>query len=348
VARLCEPIKSRFKKERVMSNHQGALRGTPIYEIGKSVLKVNAAGKANKNSPSIVKGLKPKQPPMTEGYHILSPEQLASLLVPKQELTDKGTISGFQREIARPHIRKISADLLNGDPTPVLELSLYRNALWAVDGQHRALGAIDAGVPIPVVIRKLDAGQMRKLFASQYKARKINASTLILSADDAFSEYVQDAVTASSPQDNPWYGMVAAKTSSTSRLTPSQVHEFVLKYVSSTVGQHSQQLVRTHKFEREFANEGAELIKAFGTKRSNPLAFRPAAVRALAYAAIFIIRRRGSKASDIKRWKTHMATFPWHEYAAVTKSKDLAVHLIRHWNKRLLAENKVPLPGEIT
>lgn len=327
------------------SSHQGSLRGTTLYEIAKGIQKADPkSGKVNQNSPSIVEGLKPKKPPMQEGYHIFGPEELASLLVPRQELTENHTIAGFQRDITRPHIRRIAVDLEKNEPMPVLEIALYRNALWAVDGQHRGLGAILARENMPVVIRHMTADEMKKLFASQAKARRVNPSTLILSSDNPFAEYVQDAVTASNVRDNPWFGMVTHKTSSQTQLTPAQVFEAIAKYVSSIIGTHTGNVVDKKVFEREKADELAYLFRAFGTKRTNPWAFRPIAVRAITYAAVLIIRRQGSIAEDLRRWQNHMPQFPWEEYAHLRKSKDLALALIGHWNKRLHARNKVLAP----
>lgn len=327
-------------------SHQGQLKGISIYDIAKTIQKADESGRVHKASPSIVEGITPKKPALTEGFKIFGPDELATLLVPKQELTDQQTIAGFQRDITRPHIRRIGESLERNEPMPVVEVAIYSNALWAVDGQHRALGGILARKDIPVVVRRMTADEMRKLFASQAKARKVNQSTLILSADNDYAEYVQDAVTASNAQENAWFGMVAWKTSSQTRLTPSQVFEAVTRYVANIVSTHTSRVTEVKEFERDKADELAVLFKAFGTKKTNPLAFRPASIRAITYAAVLIIRRTGSMSEDIRRWQAHMSQFPWEEYVHLRKSKDLAYALIQHWNKRLHAENRIKV-GDI-
>lgn len=324
-------------------NHKGSLRGISIYDIGKEVKKTDDKGRVNKNSPSIVSNVRPQKPELKEGYRIFGPNQLASLLVPRQELTANQTIAGFQRDITRPHIRRIGESLQRGDPMPALELAIYRNSLWIVDGQHRALGAIIANEKIPVLIRKLDADQMRKLFASQARARKVNPSTLILSSDNPYAEYVQEAVTSSNLDQSPWFDMVTHRTSSPTRLTPHQLFESITRYSANTVTSHIGGVVTAKEFQRDKADELSGLFKAFGSKKSNPLAFRPISIRAITYAAILIVRRGGSDSEDIHRWKSHMPSFPWSEYSHLRQSKDLAVQLIFHWNKRLHESNKIKI-----
>jgi hypothetical protein len=323
---------------------QGQLRGTAIFDIA-SKIQQTIEGKVHKNSPPITQGLKPKKRIWQEGYHILQPDEILSLLVPKQEI-DQGLIHGFQRpDISRPHVRRIGEALVDDTPMPTIEIAQYRNAYWLVDGQHRALGAIIARTAIPALIRKMDAEEMRTLFASQSKAMKVNPSTLVLSANDPFSEYVQDAVT---DKDNVWSPLVTHSVSSSTKLTPKQMFDAVSRYVSSNVSAHVARHIESYKFDKDKADELGKLLSAFGTKRTNPLAFRPISIKGITYAAVIIIRRRDSRSSDIDRWMEWMPKFPFEQYPGLRRSKELATFLIYHWNKRLSSDNKIALPEELT
>lgn len=325
------------------TSHKGKLRGTSIYELGKTVKRAYGSGKVNPDSKSIVDGLKPVKVNLEEGYHIVEPKHLASFLVPRQEVKE-GRIHGFQRpEITRPHIRRISESIQEGTPMPAIEVAQYKNSLWIVDGQHRALGGIDANSAMPVLVRRLDAEQQRQLFASQSRARRVDPSTLVLSADDDYSEYIQDAVTSNS---NPWNDIVTYSTSSTTRITPNQMFTAIIGYMASAV-RHDRRIVDTVMFERSKADELAMLYKAFGNKKTNPLAFKPLSLKAITYAAIFVIRRTGSRPQDIERWINWMPIFQFNEYQGLRSSKELGTAMIRHWNKRLSVENKIILPDEL-
>jgi len=322
-----------------MPTTQGKIKGVSLFEIGKDIKQTDARGKVNKNSPSIVDNINPQSVPTTEGYHIVSPNQLASLLVPKQEVKD-GKIVGFQREVTKTHARRIAKSIEAGEPLPVLEIGLYRNAAWAVDGQHRALGAIIAGAKLPIVCRKLGIEEMRKLFASQRKARRVNPSVLILSDDNDYAEYIQESVT---DDNHPWASLVTYRNSSDTKMTPHQAYECIVRYVGGTLGTHIQAIVQGKPFDRRLADELSTLFLAFGTKKTNPLAFRPIAIRAITYAAVLIVMRKGSKKADIDRWISHMPKFPWEDYMGIRKSKELAYMLIRHWNKRLLEGRRISI-----
>jgi hypothetical protein len=321
---------------------KGSLKGTSVYKIGKTIQR-SVDGRVNKNSPSIVEGLKPKKRILSEGYHVLSPDELAGLLIPTQEVSD-GKIHGFQREAKKPHIRKASKAIAEGTIMPVAEIGIYQNSNWIVDGQQRAFAAIIAGESLAVVARKMSAGQMHDLFANQQKQLRINPSLLVLSANDEFSEYVQDAATSS---DHVWTNLVSSGISSSTKMNAKQAFDSIVMYVGDALGAHVARNIGHYTFNREKADELGKLFSAFGTKKTNPVAYRPIAIKAITYSAILIIRRNGSTAKDIDRWINHMPKFPFNEYMAITRSKDLSVMMIRHWNKRLQANSRIPLPEEL-
>jgi hypothetical protein len=329
------------KEKRKMA--KGRLRATKLFDIGKEIQRTDDRGKVTTTSPPITEGLKPGHFPLKEGYHVVTPEQLASLNVPRVEIIN-GRIHGFQRpEITKPHVRRISRAMEAGEPMEVLEVGLYKNSAWLVDGQHRGLAALMSRLPLPVVARKLSVEEMESLFSNQTKSKRINPSLTVQTAKTDFARYVQDAITENK---HPWNSLVTAQMSSQKKLTAHQVHEAVVHYVGNSLGSHTRTLVESAKFDKELSDELATIYKAFGTKNTNPLAFRPVAVRAITGAAILIIRRGGSRPKDIKRWKNWMPLFPWNEYMGIRSSKDLTVFLVRHWNKRLSKENRVKVPDE--
>jgi hypothetical protein len=199
-------------------------------------------------------------------------------------------------------------------------------------------------MPLDVYARKLTAEEMHDLFADQQKQLKINPPTLVLSASDDFSEYVQDAVTSST---NPWSKLVTHALSSESRITPKQMFDSVSGYVTNTIHSHVARNIEDYTFDKERADELAKLFSAFGTKKTHPLAFRPIGIKAIAYSATVIIRRNGSKPADIQRWANWMPKFPFEEYMGIRKSRELAAMMIRHWNKRLSKEKRIAIPDDL-
>jgi hypothetical protein len=331
-----------MKGESMTTNVKGSLRGITVYEIGKTIQR-SVDGRVNKNSPSIVEGIKPAKKTLDEGSYTLEPKHILTLLVPTQKV-ENGKIHGFQREAKKPHIRKIATAMGAGKKMPVIEVGLYKNGAWLVDGQQRALAAIIANVPVDVFARKLTAEEMHDLFADQQKQLKINPSTLVLSASDDFSEYVQDAVTDNS---HPWNSLVTYALYSESKMTPKQMFDSVSGYVTNTIGAHIARNIEDYTFDKDRADELAKLFSAFGNKKTNPLAYRPVGIKAITYAATIIVRRNESKKQDIERWGTWMPKFPFEQYLSIRKSKELASMMIRHWNKRLSKENRIKVPDDL-
>lgn len=313
------------------------MRGTTLADL------LQGHGYSRKDPTPITKGLKrEKYPTDTEGYRIATPEQLASILVPVQEIVE-GEIIGFQRPLDVRRARRIADALRRDEPMATIEIALHGNAAWATDGQHRAAGAIIARMPVPTLARHLDEKKMKALFASQAKASNVNASTLVLSASDPFSEYVQDAVTS---QDHPWSWLVSYTVSSKSKLTPSQMRGIVGSYVTGTMTQWGSKGAAQveRKFDRERADELAEIVGAFGGKEANRPAYRVHALRAMTYAAVLIIRRHHhDDPSAITRWTKHMPKFRFDRYLAVNSAQEMVPLLIAHWNKRLDGDQRVPM-----
>lgn len=308
------------------------MKGTPIADLLKG-------HQIRKDDPRpILDGLKLERFPTDgEGYLIATPEQLATLLVPRQEIRD-GRITGFQRDLDVRRARKVAKAIQDGTPMPTIEVALHRNAAWITDGQHRAAAGVIVRQALPTLMRKLDEAEMRALFASQAQARSVNPSTLVLSASDPLSEYIQDAVTS---DDHSWAPLVTYAVQSKTRLTPNQAANIIGPYCANTLHVHG-----GHKFGDAFDHERAEelapLIACFGTKETNPAAFRNVALRAITYAAICILRRHEDTPQARKRWARIMPKFPFHRYLAVNSALDMVPLLIGHWNKRLDPAKRVP------
>jgi len=315
------------------------MRGTPLGKLlqGHNMSRTDAT--------PIMKGIKGhKYPTGKEGYRIATPEELASLLVPVQEVVD-GQIIGFQRPLNVTKARKIAEAIKAGEPMPAIEIALHKNAAWANDGQHRAAGAIIARAELPTLARHLDEDEMKALFAGQAKRSTVNPSILVLSATDPFSEYVQDAVTSPNGA-HPWSWLVTSATSSKTRLTPNQMRLMVAAYVTGTMsagGGGAAMEVLKKPFDRNLADTAATIIGAFGGKEANPAAYRVHTLRASIYAAIIIVRRHHQdEAAAITRWKNHMPKFRFDRYM-MSNAEELTPVLINHWNKGLADNKRVPL-----
>lgn len=322
---------------------RGKLKGTSLYDLGRKVQKTTAQGKTHKSMPSIVEGIKPRKVNLEPGrIHWVGPDELASFLVPVQEV-DGDKIHGFQREVKRAHARKIALAVSSGKQVPSILVSSYKQSNWIVDGQQRAISGIISGQKVPVEIRNLNADEMYQLFSDQSKGMKVNPSKIILAAkDDPFALYVQDAVTDSN---SIWHSLVTHNVTSNKKMTPKQMYDSVASYVGNTLGAHAARgaTTGTFKFDEKLSNELAPLFKVFGNKETAPEAFRPVSIKAITYAATLIIRRGGSKPGDIARWSKHMPQFPFEDYLRVRKSKELAWFLVSHWNKRLKPENRISM-----
>ncbi len=172
---------------------------------------------------------------------------------------------------------------------------------------------------------------------------KINPSNLIMSGTDELSTYIQDAIVE---KKHSWYGLVTEKSSSKVKLTAKQAADAARRYSQNVLSENMREKT-FEEFDPKMGDEMAMLLRSFGSKEGNPMAFKPKAVRAITYAAVIVIRRQGSRKTDVARWNNWMVNFPFHEYAAVSKSRELAFLLVRHWNKKLSKANKIEIPEEI-
>lgn len=283
-------------------------------------------------------GLKARKPPAVEGLHSFTPEELLSLYV--QTVAVNGDISGYQRDVDATHARKVAEALLRGKPMPVIHVALDgRGRMSIVDGQHRALGAVIARLPIEGVVRRMDKVSQAELFFGQRQAKTVDPNIIVLSGTDAYSRYVQEAIT--DPR-HAWSGIVSASRSSKTRLGPYSAFQLLLRYVANTetggakMSTHNEAL-----WDRGLADELAPLIACFGNKQTHPLAFRPYAVQAIGATAIHVFRRRDPHADDYERWQKHMPLFPFEEWLHVRTQRHMITHLIDHWNKRLQGARRV-------
>jgi hypothetical protein len=318
-----------------------------IYELASSIPQVNLdllgrPGGGRKNAQPVTAGLVPVPFPRREGYFEATPEQLASIRVPRTEVSSDG-IKGFQREKVNAHVRKIARALHAGEEVPPLILSIFPDGnVYVDDGQHRALAAIVARVSVEVVVKQRTVAQARKLFASQGQAKNVRKDDTLLTGDSALELYIQDALTS---DDHPWSPLVTANRSTTSRMTPTTMAQMVGSFVFNTFNQGANYYTtRDDKdFDSRLADLLAELTQVFGTPHTNPLAFRGRTLRALAYAATHVFRRnQNSRPDDVGRWKRHMPQFDFGKYPhLLSRESEMALMLVEHWNKRLPEDRRV-------
>ena len=98
------------------------------------------------------------------------------------------------------------------------------------------------------------------------------------------------------------------------------------------------------EFDARLADQLGRLIACFGTKTTNPLAFRAKSLRAISFAAIHIVRRNDhwQGAKDEERWIRHMPQFDFANYAHLgNREMEMALLLVDHWNKRLPEPRRV-------
>jgi hypothetical protein len=96
-----------------MTNPKDQLSPTwpTIFELASSIPMIDLTrtakpGGGRKNAPPATHGLIPQEFPVREGYFEVTPEQIASLRVPKIEVI--ADVKGFQREKINAHARKIA------------------------------------------------------------------------------------------------------------------------------------------------------------------------------------------------------------------------------------------------
>lgn len=322
-----------------------------LFELAAQIPQVDLApgkkARGGKNRPPVTQGIVPEPFPTKEGLFEVTPEQLASLVVPKIEV--ESDIRGFQREKTNTHARKIARAMLAGDEMPPIELSIFVDdqgkalaaEVFVGDGQHRGLGAIIARKPLEVIVKRRTIEQARRLFTNQSKAKNLRSDDTLLTGNSPLELYIQDAVTS---DDHPWSDLVAPYKSER-RMTPTTMAIIVGSFVYNTLNQG----VTFHTtrpgddFDHNQADRLATLIRSFGSKTTNGLAFRGRSLRAISFAAVYVFRRNPSlKDGDVERWKQHMPKFDFSKYPHLLgKEAEMAVALVEHWNKRLPEERKV-------
>jgi hypothetical protein len=287
-----------------------------------------------------VDDIRPKSFQHREGLQKLSPEQLLSIRVPVQKITG-GHVTGYQRHLDSYKARR-AAERIKNDPeyektigTPEVSIDGNGQAFYT-DGQHRAAGAVIARKPLVVRVTKRSETQARQLFADQRYATKPSANVQIFNGTGPFEEYIQDAVT--DPQ-HPWNRLIstAQKGGSPSKMSAAGALSMLKIFVGrsahfgNTVGGGGVE----DRFEEKAADQLAVLVSAFGTRQTNPLAYKASALRAIALTAKAVFRDREPHKDDEQRWVTHMTRFPFHAFASITSASELSLRMKLHWNKSL-------------
>lgn len=303
------------------------MKGHTIYELLTGYREKGAAA-------PVLEGLEQGRFPQKEGLWVASVGEMLDLRVPVQEVSG-GRITGFQRDLNIKRARKVAIELKKGQPMPPVQVGLHDGSAWVSDGQTRVAGGVIARVALEVVVHRQSPTEMRRLFAGQQKQTRVNPSTLVLSADDPLSEYVQDAVT--NPQ-HPWADLVTYATSSKVKLTASQARRMLSAYLSNT-----QDINATHEGEVDLrrADDLARMLRCFGGGRVNPAAYTNTALRSTTSAAIIVIRRNENESrSAIERWERHMPSFDFRTVAHLSVLERTHA-LIDHWNKHLSRGRRV-------
>lgn len=317
-----------------------------IFELAAQIPQMDLS-RARSNvvgRPPVTQGLAPEPFPIKEGYWNATPEQIASLRVPRIEVN--GDIKGFQRERVTAHARKIARAMLEGKEMPPMLISIFPDGkAYANEGQHRALGAIIARKNVEVVVKRRTVEQARDLFTNQSKARKVSHNDTLLTGNSPIELYIQDAVTTS---DHPWSNLVSPYASRTKMSVTAMatmagaygyntIHQSVTRFTSLTDKDEPLDIAN--------ANKLATLLACFGDKATNPLAFRTRSLRAITFAALYIVRRNPHwKAKDYERWVRHMPTFDWARYShMLNREGALMMALVEHWNKRLPEDKRVKI-----
>lgn len=317
------------------------MKGPTLQEVAGGVYRrgVTPGMKDEKRKElSIAAGLQPKPFPMVEGLREITPEQLLSLRIPRLELRGD-RIEGYQREVSRSQITRMIEAIIAGKELPPIMVSLYGNAAWGTDGQHRALAAIATKTNISAVIQKRTMEEQIALFSDQAKARRPSSDLLILRSSGPFEEYIQDAVT-SPDGEHPWARLCATRAGDPRRLSPTTVRRMLRIYVAGIQGKDFGAAAEA-RWDRELADQLGDLMGVFGNRERNPHAFSATASAGIALAARYAIRDNGSEERDIERWGAWMVKFPFQSYAYIKNSGEYADRLLAHWNKRLSAEKKV-------
>lgn len=283
--------------------------------------------------------------PLREGSMEIGPDQLLWARIPVQKIKD-GDIRGYQRHLRPPKARSFARWML-GNPNymrelPVIEISITDGRAYITDGQHRAAGAVLANKPIKALLTKRTMDEARRLFANQAKGLKPNRNVLILDGDDPIEEYIQDAVTDPA---HPWHQLISSAESvgtKSNRISATGAYGMLRTYVTldSGAGRNETSRAALSRFDKKAADDLAVLLSAFGTRKTNPLAFSGMALRAIAVTARAVFRDREPADGDRDRWIRHMSRFSFAHYAYLKSSTELAEKLIAWWNKKLPAERR--------
>lgn len=314
-----------------------------IFELASTIPQIDlTTSRGGKNRPPVTQGLIPVEFPVRQGYWEASPEEIASLRVPKIEVTNE--VRGFQREKVNSHVRKIARALLAGDEMPPLMISIFPDQrAYIDDGQHRALAAIVVRKPLEVVVKERTVAQARKLFASQARAKSLRRDDTLLTGDSAIELYIQDALTSDA---HPWSTLVGVRATRY-RMSPTTMAAAVGAFVFNSLSVSINEFTRRseEEFDEGLAATLADLVHAFGTKSTHPVAFKGGVVRAISYAAVHVFRRNeNAQMGDPGRWMTHMPNFDFGKYPhLLNKESQLSVELVHHWNKRLPEGRRVKI-----
>ena len=314
-----------------------------IFELASQIPQIDLRAhraRGAKNRPPVTQGLIPEPFPTSPGYVVATPEQLASLRVPKIEVN--GSIKGFQREKVNSHARNIAKAMVEGEEMPPIIVSIFPDGkAYVGEGQHRALGALIARKSLEAVVKQRTIEQARKLFANQSRAKNLKADETLLSGDSELELYIQDAVTS---ETHPWSQLVSAYKSDR-RMTPTSMANIVGAFAYNSINQGTRYYTTRPEgdFNERAANQLAELLHAFGNKTTNPLAFRAKSLRAIGYAAVHVFRRNPNPhPKDHERWMKHMPMFDFGKFPhMLNKETELGMELVKHWNKRLPENRKV-------
>ena len=317
-----------------------------VFELASTIAQMDlskgSTDRGSRNRPPVTQGLIPQEFPNKEGYYSVTPEQIASLRVPTIEVN--GDIRGFQRAKENIHARKIARAILAGDEMPPMMISIFPDGrAYVDDGQHRALGAVIARKPIEVVVKRRTVEQARKLFANQSRARKLKSDDTLLTGDSPLELYIQDALTS---DNHAWSAMVTTSSGGqTNKMSPTSMAIIVGSYVFNTLNQGTNFLCTrpVEQWDDRKGDQLAKLIQAFGTKTTNPLAFRARSLRAISHAAVYIFQRnKNVQKGDVERWLKHMPMFDFTKFPhLLNKENELAAKLVEHWNKRLPEARRV-------
>lgn len=318
-----------------------------IFELASSIQQIDLnrlgrPGGMRKNAPPVTQGLVPEPFPAKVGYFEATPEQIASLRVPKVEVGSE--VKGFQREKINQHVRKIAAAMRDGEEMPPVILSIFPDGnVYVGEGQHRALAAIVVRQNLEVIVKRRTVDQARKLFTNQGKARGLRTDDILLTGDSPLELYIQDALTS---DDHPWSHLVTQGRATNTRMTPTTMGMMVGAFVYNAFNQGVSYYTNRpdSDFDTKQADLLAELVTVFGNRSTNPFAFRGRTLRAIAYSATHVFRRnpatKGSE--DVARWKRHMPQFDFAKYPhLLSREGELTMTLVEHWNKRLPEERRV-------